>query len=385
MHYPPVPYPPCITTASVDEHSRAPSTSSEAASSGSPPATDSTQSANLQPPTSPRTARSPFKRPAPTSSPSPDARLTSSSRTRAPPFWPAARHVNKLTWSEPVSPSKRLRAPAGLPFKAPQSVSSPASGRSSKRRKGALKEGSTTMSTASKRTSRSLATPPRASSPSSPPSSPSPSSSPTTSPFPTSRPFPTPTRTTSALVADYRAALADEAAFRGITEDALRESIKRREEDEGEDELRPLEVELRDKGWLAPREGGSKRGRAARSTADGDDGAAPSSSSSSSPPASTQPSPAKRTRTTAAASTLRKAFRTPRPLERPPSPSPPPSKDDDELVAALDRAIAATPVRYGGGGGGRGSARQGEGTRAGAAAGEGAGAGGAAAPAQAGS
>ncbi|GAA5856810.1 hypothetical protein JCM9279_002024 [Rhodotorula babjevae] len=166
----------------------------------------------------------------------------------------------------------------------------------------------------------------------------------------------------SALLADYHAALADEAAFRGITEAELRASIKQREQDEGEDELRPLDVELRDQGWGSPQRGaGSKRARAAGSSADGGGGggggAAPSPSSSPTSPA--QLSPAKHARATAAALTLRKAFHTPRPAVR--APPPPPPHEDDELLDALDRAIAATPASVGGGG--RGSAGAGAGRR----------------------
>ncbi|GAA5942857.1 hypothetical protein JCM3775_001523 [Rhodotorula graminis] len=384
MHYPPVPYPPNTADVDLGEHPDAGLASCESASSSSPPAPKSTQDDPMPRPRSPRTARSPFKRPAPTSSPSHDARLGSTPSAHARSASPTPHRAAEFTWSQPVAPSKRARAPAGFPFKAPKSARSPVGERSSKRRKGAVEEDPTKMLSADPRSTRSLATPTRSSSTTS--SSTSPSSSPSTSPFPTSRPFPTPTRTTSALVADYRAALADEATFRGITEAELRESLARRDEDEGEDELRPLDVELRERGWGAPREGGgSRRERLSmRSTVGGGGGAARSPSP---PPASTSSHPTKRSRAAAAAaSTLRKAFRAPRPVERAPSP-PSGEDDDDELLVALDRAIAASSVRSGSGTARRGGS--GASTGAGAAAAGGAagraGASGALAPGRAGS
>ncbi|GAA5856808.1 hypothetical protein JCM9279_002023 [Rhodotorula babjevae] len=143
MHYPPVPYPPCIALQGTAEQPDAAAASSEAASSSSPPTTKSTQNHPVPRLPSPRTFRSPFKRPAPTSSPSRGTRSRSHSGALARSPSPTPHHVGSFTWSEPVTPSKRVRAPAGLPFKAPLSSSSPAGECSSKRHKGALEDSST--------------------------------------------------------------------------------------------------------------------------------------------------------------------------------------------------------------------------------------------------
>jgi len=95
------------------------------------------------PPPTPRTVRSPFKRPAPTSSPAPGTRFAFPAGAHARSSSPTSQHIGTFSWSQPVQPSRRVRAPAGLPFKAPERVSSPVGEHSSKKRKGAVKECST--------------------------------------------------------------------------------------------------------------------------------------------------------------------------------------------------------------------------------------------------
>lgn len=154
-------------------------------------------------------------------------------------------------------------------------------------------------------------------------------------------------RTTDDLVADYHAALADEAAFKGVSEAEVltsrAETCGGERPEQEEDELRPLDDEVR--AMRPPRTSGSgaKRGRVTRTQ--GDSEVAGRSNTDTTPKRATKrrrraddPAPS-----VSPSGPLRRAFVLPRRL--PPQREPVQDESDDELLEALDALIAATPAR----------------------------------------